>query len=119
MSTTGDQITTHLPLMQHNPYHEHWEDESQRLMGSMRQIRPVSSGGDALWHYEYTGNSVGIDPSHNDVIFYNGEDTIALHPILSHFQHKAINRRGVIYATRSQQDALSIIHNKEGYVTNT
>ena len=116
MSTTGNQITTHLPNIDATqPYHRALEDESQKVaMGSMRQIGPfprVATAG-----ITNTSNSVGIDPSHNDVIFYNGEDTIALHPILSHFQHKQLTvEASVIYATRSQQDALSIIHNKEDF----
>ena len=42
MSTTGDQITTHLPNIDATqPYHRALEDESQKVaMGSMRQIGP-------------------------------------------------------------------------------
>ena len=101
MSTTGNQITTHLPNIDATqPYHRVLEDESQGCdTNATTGPFPGKTAG-----ITNTSNSVGIDPSHNT--FFIMVKALLCIP-LSIFGKQLTAEASVIYATRSQQDALA------------
>ncbi len=64
-----------------------------------------------------TSNSLGIDPSHPDVLLYLGSQTMPMHPMLTHMEHQFVTTEGearVIDATLDQDTVNQMIASEKG-----
>ncbi|MEK9727107.1 MAG: hypothetical protein VW397_03245, partial [Candidatus Margulisiibacteriota bacterium] len=111
-----DQYSSLPKLDQSSRLHRALEDHAVKVaMGTQRLPGPYAKLCTA--GITNTSNSLGIDPSHSDVLFHLGENTIPLNPVLTHTEYDFLTNEGrahVIHATLDASMANQMISSGQG-----